>query len=146
MWEDFIYRFLFWSFEALKGYVEDKSKWKTGVLCKERGGGLESRFVSNMACMKYTTRKGSSLRDSQPESSRKKSRIENAARDFAWMYHSQFHRKARKQLKNGKKSLRPNEREKEKTRWCKRLIGSLTLGQLAFKRPFTIRLSRWRGI
>jgi hypothetical protein len=47
--------------KLLKVYVEVQSWWQTGVLCKERGGGLVSRAVSNMACMKYTTRKGSSL-------------------------------------------------------------------------------------
>ena len=74
------------SLEDLNDLVEVQSWWKVSVLCKGRGGGLGRVSDKNMARMKYTTRKGSPIVDSQPDNSRKNTRIENATRDTAWMF------------------------------------------------------------
>jgi hypothetical protein len=72
--------------EAPNGLVEVQCWWKNCVQCKGRRVGLSSEADKNMARMKYTTRKGSPIVDSHPESSRKKTRIENATRDASQMY------------------------------------------------------------
>jgi len=76
------------SFDEFKGNSKDRSRRKISVLIQARARGLEKEEDRNMERMKYTTRKGSPLEDSQPESLLKKTRIENETRVVARIYQS----------------------------------------------------------
>jgi hypothetical protein len=69
-----------------------------------------------MARMKYTTRKGIPLGDSQPESSRKKTRIENATRDVARMYQSTVPQKGKEAVEKWEEELKVERERKEKNK------------------------------
>jgi hypothetical protein len=69
-----------------------------------------------MAHMKYTTRKGILLKDSNLESSRKKTRIENATRDVAKMYQATVSQKEKQTVENWEELLKAKRESKDKTK------------------------------
>jgi hypothetical protein len=66
--------------------------------------------------MKYTTRKGIPLGDSNPKSSQKKTRIENVARDVARMYQATVPQKGKEAVENWEEDLKVERESKDKTK------------------------------
>ena len=99
-----------------------------------------------MTHMKYTTRNGSPLGDSKLESSRKKTWIENAARDAARMYQATVPQKGKEVVEKWEEKLKVERESKDKNKVAQEVDWIIDTRKTHTRETLQLAPKRWHGI